>query len=370
MICDHPTSMGSPSTAESKDASDGTADGAGLALACAWIERAAPRLLASGQVKPGTLVADAVQELVAALTLALRADAVPLVSALAGASEDLVRTHEGRSLQPWIEGARALVLTSAPPEARPLLLALLASAESGLARGADTSVSYLPAEGPRRPVAASYLEALLRGDRRRASGIVTEQLARGATLRDLYAEVFAPVQREVGRLWQRGEISIADEHFCTAATQLVMAQLYDRLFEGERRRATLVATSAPGDLHEVGIRIVADFFEMRGWDTVYLGANTPAGAVAEAAVRHRADLVAVSATRASHVEGVRDVVREVRARAGQVPVLVGGQPFQLAPGLVAYVGADACAATAEAAVLAAEALLGERRGPAGREGPA
>jgi len=149
-----------------------------------------------------------------------------------------------------------------------------------------------------------------------------------------------------------------------------MAQFYDRLFEGERRRATLVATSAPGDLHEVGIRIVADFFEMRGWDTVYLGANTPAGAVAEATVRHHADLVAVSATRASNVEGVRDVVREVRARAGEVPVLVGGAPFQLAPGLVAYVGANASAATAEAAVLAAEALLGERRGRGGREGPA
>jgi len=161
--------MGSASTAQSRDTSDGTADGAGLALACEWMERAGPSLLASGQVKAGTLLADAVQELVAALTLALRADAVPLVSALAGASEDLVRTHEGQSLQPWIGGARALVLSAAPPEARPLLLALLANAESGLTRGADTSNPDLPADGPRRPVAPAHPRALPRGGRRSAT---------------------------------------------------------------------------------------------------------------------------------------------------------------------------------------------------------
>ena len=41
----------------------------------------------------------------------------------------------------------------------------------------------------------------------------------------------------------------------------------------------MVATCIGGELHEIGIRMVADFFEMEGWDTYYLGANTPADAV-------------------------------------------------------------------------------------------
>jgi methanogenic corrinoid protein MtbC1 len=325
--------------------------------AARWIDETRDELLRAGGARQGTLLGDAVREVVASMALAIRADAVSLIDSLVRGSEDLVRTHEGRSLRPWIDDVRALVVSRAPMDSRPLLLALLASMEQAATGSAPVIHSHLHPEAPGYAIARAYLDALLRGDRRRASRVVREALDRGTTLSDLYIRVFSPVQREVGRLWQRGEISVADEHFCTAATQLVMSQLYDRLFDGTRRGATLVATSAPGDLHEVGIRIIADLFEMRGWDTVYLGASTPASAVADAVLQHRASLLAVSATLSSHVEGVRAVVREVRARTRGVPVLVGGAPFQIAPSLVRYVGADASAVSAEEAVRAAEALV-------------
>lgn len=346
-------------TITTSEASDDTSEDV-RAPAARWLDEARAELVGCGGARPGTLLGDAVREVVASMALAVRADAVALVDSLVRSSEELVRTHEGRSLRPWIDDARALVVSSAPVAARPLLLALLANMERAAECGASTSSSHLRPGSPSYGVARAYLDALLRADRRGASQVVRAALASGTSLRDLYVDVFAPVQREVGRLWQRGEISIADEHFCTAATQLVMSQLYEQLFDGARRQATLVATSAPGDLHEVGIRIIADFFEMRGWDTVYLGASTPASAVADAVVQHRASVLAVSATLSSHVEGVRAVVQEVRARARGVPVLVGGSPFQTAPELVRYVGADATASSPEEAIRAAEALtMGE-----------
>lgn len=348
--------MSSATTFEEEESAELDAGGA----AARWLDQSRESLVAAAGVGTGTLLGDAVREIVAAMTLAVRADAVELVGALGSSSEELVRTHEGRSLRAWIGEVRALVMVSAPPGARPLLLALVAELERSVVAGAPPERSHLREGSPRHAVASAYLAALLRADRRTASALVHEALSAGVPLRELYTEVFAPVQREVGRLWQRGEITIADEHFCTAATQLVMSQLYDRLFAGSRRGATLVATSAPGDLHEVGIRIVADFFEMRGWDTVYLGASTPPAAVADAVSRHGASLLAISATLTSHVEGVRGVVGIVRAHVGAVPVLVGGPPFQLAPSLLRYVGADASAATPEEAVRIAETLVAER----------
>ena len=68
-------------------------------------------------------------------------------------------------------------------------------------------------------------------------------------------------------------LSVAQEHYCTAATQLVMSQLYPRIFSTERRGRTLVAARVADDLHEIGLRMVADFFEMEGWDTFYVGAT-------------------------------------------------------------------------------------------------
>ncbi|HEY5309978.1 MAG TPA: cobalamin B12-binding domain-containing protein, partial [Casimicrobiaceae bacterium] len=50
-----------------------------------------------------------------------------------------------------------------------------------------------------------------------------------------------------------------------------------------------------GDLHELGARMVADFFEMEGWDSYYTGANTPTGGVVQAIVERRPDVLAISA---------------------------------------------------------------------------
>ena len=58
----------------------------------------------------------------------------------------------------------------------------------------------------------------------------------------------------------------------------------------------MVAACAASELHEIGVRMAADFFEMEGWDTFYLGANTPAESVIRTLVERKADVLAVSAT--------------------------------------------------------------------------
>ena len=105
--------------------------------------------------------------------------------------------------------------------------------------------------------------------------MILQAVEQGSPVKDIYQRVFQPTQHEIGRLWQTNQISVAQEHYCTAATQLAMAQLYPYTFSAERSGRRLVAACVSGELHEIGARIVADLFEMAGWDTYYLGANTP-----------------------------------------------------------------------------------------------
>jgi methanogenic corrinoid protein MtbC1 len=213
---------------------------------------------------------------------------------------------------------------------------------------------------PLHALATRYLDHALEGRRREASRLVLDALDVGTSLADIYLHVFQPVQREIGRLWQLNQITIAQEHLCTAITQLVMAQLYPRLFVGTRRDLRLVATCLGGELHEIGVRMVADFFEMEGWDTFFLGANTPADEVVGAVVAAEAHLLAVSGTVAARVEGASDLISQVRAepRCANVRVIVGGQPFNEAPELWRQVGADGTAQDAEQAVALARRLMG------------
>jgi signal transduction histidine kinase len=203
-----------------------------------------------------------------------------------------------------------------------------------------------------------YLDAILRGCRDRAAQVILEALDRGVDLRDVYLEVLRPAQQRLGALWHDGVVDVGTEHLATAVTQWVMSLLYPRLFATRRIGRRLVGACVAGELHELGVRMLCDFFELEGWDTFYLGANVPADSVAENVLSRRADALALSATVNRDVEVVRDVIRRVRARPGGngVCILVGG-PALASADLCREVGADGFALDARAGVERAHALL-------------
>ncbi len=221
--------------------------------------------------------------------------------------------------------------------------------------------THLGSDGPHLQLAREYLRTLLQGQRHLASAMILQSVADGVAVQEIYLRVFQPVLYEVGRLWQVNEISVAQEHYCTAATQLIMSQLYPHIFASEKTAGTLVATCVSGDLHEIGVRMVADFFEMDGWNTFYLGANTPADAVIDTVLQRGAKVLGISATISYHLRAVEDLIRKVHAHPDcrSVAILVGGYPFNIATDLWRKVGADGSALDAQAAITLAKRLTSQ-----------
>lgn len=253
---------------------------------------------------------------------------------------------------------REVVREKLPSELAPVIDEYFEAGLNKLPSVPTHPTTLLEGAGPHTALATRFLKLLLNGERHVASRLILDAVDSGVPVKDIYLHVFQPSQRELGRLWQLNEISVAQEHYSTAATQLIMAQLYPRIFRTERNGRKIVATSIGGDLHEIGVRIIADFFEMEGWDTYYLGANSPTAAIVQAITDRRADLLAVSATMTFHVRAVQDLIATVResVRSNKVKVLVGGYPFNLEPELWKRVGADAYAADASEAVAVASRL--------------
>lgn len=224
---------------------------------------------------------------------------------------------------------------------------------------ADEVPTFMTGDDPLLALAEEYLAALLQLERRAAGRMVIDAVNRGVPVRDIYLKVFQRSQHEVGRLWQSNQISVAQEHYCSAATQIIMSQLYPYIFTTEKRAGTMVATCVTGELHEIGARIVADFFQMEGWDTLYLGASTPAPGLVQIVAERRPQVLAVSATITFNVRAVEELIAAVRAEetCRGVKVLVGGYPFKVAADLWRNVGADGQADGAEEAVNVASGLL-------------
>ena len=250
---------------------------------------------------------------------------------------------------------REVVREKLPPELALLIDEYFEAGLSELPSVYPEPSTLLEGAGPHTLLARNFLKLLLNGERHVASRLILDAVDSGVPVKDIYLHVFQPSQRELGRLWQLNQISVAQEHYCTAATQLIMAQLYPRIFRTEKNGRKIIATSIGGELHEIGVRIIADFFEMEGWDTYYLGANSPTSAIVQAIADRRADLLAVSATMTFHIRAVESLIATIRV-SNDVKVLVGGYPFNLEPELWKRIGADAYAADASEAVAVASRL--------------
>lgn len=223
-----------------------------------------------------------------------------------------------------------------------------------------TPAPFLDASSPHAALADHYLQRLLEADRFGATKLIRDAAASGVEVRRLYLDVFEPVQREIGRLWQIQQISVAREHFASATTQMAMSQLYERIFDPEALRVgrCLVAACIGDELHEIGLRMVADLVEMAGWDSIFLGANTPTAAIAQTLRETGAEVLALSCSMVVHVEKIRLAIAELRQQGFvDITILVGGYPFNLAPELAELVGADGTARDAERAAERIVALV-------------
>lgn len=207
-------------------------------------------------------------------------------------------------------------------------------------------------------LAQRYLELLLESKRGEAIALIMRALDGGLTLEELYLNVLQPVMREVGWRWQSNEISVAQEHYVSAVTQLLVSQLYPRLLVGPRNGKTLIATCVASNLHEIGLRFLCDIFELRGWDTHFYGANTPPGDVIEVVRKRRPDIVAVGATLGLHLPAVAAFVGAMKRdpTIARIPILVGGAAFAGEDGLWREMGADGYARDALDALQVADAL--------------
>ena len=240
-------------------------------------------------------------------------------------------------------------------------------ADADLARELiDAALQADPAESdsfltgsPREPLARAYLTALLRAERRSAIEIIDNAVHDGIAVRDLYLHVFQPVQREIGRLWQNNEISVAEEHYCTASTQALMARFYPQILATPRVGRKVVVACVGNELHEIGTRMVADFFEMAGWDGIYIGANTPAGALVEMVCRERPNLIALGITMTYHLGTAGKVIECLRGdeRCSDVKIITGGYVFQQHPDLWRTLGVDGSAPDAAGAVAIGNELV-------------
>ena len=108
------------------------------------------------------------------------------------------------------------------------------------------------------------------------------------------SEIVMPYLRDLGDRWERGEVTVAQEHFASSVLRGRLLGLARGWGRGIGPRALLAC--APGEQHDLGLIAFGLALRAHGWRIEYLGADTPLDDDRRASLTlSSVDLVVVSA---------------------------------------------------------------------------
>jgi methanogenic corrinoid protein MtbC1 len=194
---------------------------------------------------------------------------------------------------------------------------------------------------------------MLSADRSAAEEVIDSALNECEDGIEIIDRLLAPVMREVGRLWECGEASIADEHLATALAHTLLARIYPSLVTAEAHsRGRVLLAGVDGEQHLFGLRMIADVLEGGGFDVRNVAGALPPEALAAAVRRHRPVIVGLADTMGGGT--LHRSVQAVRSVEPSVPILLGGAGAEEAVGLAGH--CEVCT-TARGALQCAQRLL-------------
>jgi excisionase family DNA binding protein len=170
---------------------------------------------------------------------------------------------------------------------------------------------------------------LLAGDSAGAWWLIESRLGGGLDPTAVLITLLAPALRSIGAKWADGDVSVAEEHRATAASQRIIGRLGLQFGRPGRSRGTVIVAAPAGDLHTLPVAMVADLLRWRGFEVAELGANTPDDALAEVAGKvDRLVAVGIASTTLGLDAEVRRAIKKLRATSRGATILLGGSAIR------------------------------------------
>jgi MerR family transcriptional regulator, light-induced transcriptional regulator len=182
---------------------------------------------------------------------------------------------------------------------------------------------------------------------------------------DFELHVIQPSLYSIGEKWQANQVTVAQEHLATATVHSVMSAGLLRAPTPKPRNKRVLLACVEGNSHAVGLRMVADAFQLEGYEVQHLGANVPSAALVQHALDWKPDIVGLSVSFPHQLRVAREVVVMLTERLGDAKpmVMIGGLAINSFTELSSVVGADTTFVDSAAALACGGALTTARAAP-------
>ncbi len=153
-------------------------------------------------------------------------------------------------------------------------------------------VSAFTSESPYARMRSQLLAALIGYRGQEASEILARLVTVSFTVR--LQEIYFPVLHEIGDRWERGDISIAQEHFATGLIKSHLAAIFVSTPAPAVGAQHVVSVTMPHDEHDIAALALAIHLSLKGRRVSYLGSKLPREELVNFCLKQHPHLVCVS----------------------------------------------------------------------------
>ncbi|MGC9383741.1 MAG: cobalamin B12-binding domain-containing protein [Kosmotogaceae bacterium] len=149
---------------------------------------------------------------------------------------------------------------------------------------------------------------------------------------DLYEKVLKPSLNNWNCDHENNKLCIWQEHIRSSVIRSIIEACYPFVLKekakiSENSDKTVAVVCPPGEQHELGARIVTDYFTLYGFKSIFVGSNTPVESFIEAIKNYELDYIAISVTNYFHLFKTKKLIQDIKKLSPKTKIIVGGRAF-------------------------------------------
>ncbi|MDD3122599.1 MAG: cobalamin-dependent protein [Candidatus Izemoplasmatales bacterium] len=166
---------------------------------------------------------------------------------------------------------------------------------------------------------------------------------KAVTLKELYLQLLTPSLTNFVCNIDDEEICIWKEHTRTSIVRTILEASYpyvikEKVLAKQNHKKVMVVCPSE-EYHEIGAIIATNLFSLSGFNSLYIGANTPKSDIISAIRALSPDYIAFSVTNYYNIVVMKKITSEIKEKFPKIKIIVGGQAF-LQHGALAQINYD------------------------------
>ncbi len=150
-------------------------------------------------------------------------------------------------------------------------------------------------------------------------------------LYQIYDSLLVPVLHELGNRWMEGKLAIIEEHIASQIIRDAVVRLQGIIRVPKKKIGNVICLNLSNELHDIGLKMVQNILELRGYKTYYSGQKTPLFDFKQLLNKIKPDRLYISSTYVENPEEDQEEVDNLydMCKENGIDIFIGGPGFDM-----------------------------------------